>query len=248
MSARSLMLAGAAVCMSLLLAACQGRQAEVAAEGDAATGSDPAVNGALGTPIMVDRDLAGQSNANAATSGARPVDGGVPTVQGGGTVTEATGDARRIAGGNLMRAPDAVAWADTCDSNCDATRPATLGGLARQQGGEACAADIQYGAGWAQRLPAAFPVYPRAELVEAAGVMNGRCNVRVVNFRSRAGMQAVLDFYYTQARRAGYDAEHVVRGEDHLLGGTRGDLAYVVMLRPMAGGLVDVDLIASGGR
>ncbi len=87
-----------------------------------------------------------------------------------------------------------------------------------------------------------------AALVEAAGVANGRCNVRVVNFQSRAGMQAVLDFYYTQARRNGYDAEHLLRGTEHYLGGTAGDNAFVVMARPMAGGLVDVDLVATGGR
>ena len=251
MSPRSLMLAGAAICMSLSLGACRGQEnAQLAEQDDGLTSNDPAVKGALGEAIMVDPDQVGASNATAATAGAQPVDGGVPTVRGGGSAQEATSDALRLAGGQLMRAPDAVAWADTCDSNCAAppARPATLGGLARQQGGEACAADIQYGAGWAQRLPAAFPVYPRAALVEAAGVMNGRCNVRVVNFQSRAGLQAVLDFYYTQARRAGYTSEHVLRGEEHYLGGTKGDLAYVVMIRPMAGGLVDVDLIASGGR
>ncbi len=78
--------------------------------------------------------------------------------------------------------------------------------------------------------------------------MNGRCNVRVVNFQSRAGLQAVLDFYHTQASRSGYTSEHVLRGTEHYLGGTKGDLAFIVMIRPMAGGLVDVDLIASGGR
>lgn len=251
MSPRTLMLATAAACMTLSLGACRGQEtAKLAEQDDGLAANDPAVKGALGDSIMVDPELTGQSNANAATAGARPVDGGVPTTQGGGTPAEATADARRVAGGELMRTPAATAWADTCDGNCDApaARPATLGGLARQQAGEGCAADIQYGAGWAQRLPAAFPVYPRAALVEAAGVMNGRCNVRVVNFQSRAGMQAVLDFYYTQARRNGYDAEHVLRGNEHVLGGTKGDLAYVVMARQLAGGIVDVDLIASGGR
>ena len=251
MSPRSLMLAGVAICMSLSLGACRGQEtARLAEQDDGLTANDPAVKGALGDAIMVDPDQVGTSNATAATAGAQPIDGGVPTVRGGGTAAEATSDAQRLAGGQLMRAPDAVAWADTCDSNCAAppARPATLGGLARQQGGEACAADIQYGAGWAQRLPAAFPVYPRAALVEAAGVMNARCDVRVVNFQSRAGMQAVLDFYHTQARRNGYSSEHVLRGTEHYLGGTKGDLAFVIMARPMAGGLVDVDLIASGGR
>ena len=127
-------------------------------------------------------------------------------------------------------------------------RPATLGGLARQQAGGPCASDIQYGNEWAQRLPAAFPLYPRAALVEAAGVNNGRCNLRVVNFQSRAGMQAVLDFYYTMARRNGFTAEHLLRGNEHYLGGTKGNEAFVIMARNMPGGVVDVDLVSNGGR
>ncbi len=250
MSPRTLLLAGAAALMSLSLGACGRETAELATQDDGLTSNDPAVKGALGDTIMVDPALTGQSNANAATTGASPTTGGVPSSSSGGTAAEAVADARRIVGGQMIAAPAALAWADTCDTSCDqsAARPATLGGVARQQAGEACAADIQYGAGWVQRLPAAFPVYPRAAVVEAAGVMNGRCNVRVVNFQSRAGLQAVLDFYHTQASRSGYTSEHVLRGTEHYLGGTKGDLAFIVMIRPMAGGLVDVDLVASGGR
>lgn len=250
MSPRTLLLAGAAALMSLSLGACGRETAELATQDDGLTSNDPAVKGALGDTIMVDPALTGQSNANAATTGASPTTGGVPSSSSGGTAAEAVADARRVVGGQMIAAPAALAWADTCDTSCDqsAARPATLGGVARQQAGEACATDIQYGAGWVQRLPAAFPVYPRAAVVEAAGVMNGRCNVRVVNFQSRAGLQAVLDFYHTQASRSGYTSEHVLRGTEHYLGGTKGDLAFIVMIRPMAGGLVDVDLVASGGR
>jgi hypothetical protein len=154
----------------------------------------------------------------------------------------------------MLRAPSPSRFEDSCDASCDratvagGARPATLGGLARQQAGASCAADVRYGAEWARRLPAAFPLYPRAALREAAGVANGRCNVRVANFHSRAGMQSVLDFYYTQAVRNGYSAEHLLRGTEHYLGGTRGEEAFVIMARPLAGGLVDVDIVASGGE
>lgn len=249
---RTLLLAGAAACMAFSLPACRDAEtAKLAEQDDGLAANDPAVKGALGSTIMVDPELTGGSNAASATSGARPVDGGVPSVKGGGVPAEAVADARRVAGGTLMRVPAAGRWEEGCEGSCApaaAARPATLGGLARAQAGEGCAANIEYGAGWATRLPAAFPVYPRAALVEAAGVANARCNVRVVNFQSRAGLQAVLDFYYTQARRNGYSAEHLLRGSEHLLGGTKGDLAFVVMARPLRGGLVDVDLIASGGR
>jgi hypothetical protein len=255
MSARSLLLVASAALMPLALVACQGQDnAKLAEQDDGLNANDPAVKGALGDAITVDPDLTGQANANAATAGARPVDGGVPVARGGGTAAEAIADARRVVGGQMLRAPAAGRFEDSCgQQSCDQAavaqpRAATLGGIARQQAGGSCGADIQYGADWARRLPAAFPLYPRAALVEAAGVANGRCNVRVVNFQSRAGLQAVLDFYYTQARRNGFSAEHLLRGTEHYLGGTKGDEAFVIMARPMQGGLVDVDLVASGGR
>lgn len=240
----------AAVLLALSLGACRGEPSKLAEQDDGLAANDPAVKGAIEDEIMVDPALTGQSNRNAATAGNRPVDGGVPSARGGGSPAEAAAAARTQLG-QLMRAPAPGRFEDSCDQNCDraaVARPATLGGLARQQAGAGCAADIRYGLGWAQRLPAAFPVYPRAALKEAAGVANGRCNVRVVNFQTRAGMQPVLDYYYTMARRNGYDAEHLLRGSEHYLGGTKGELAYVIMARQLPGGVVDVDLIASGGR
>ena len=150
-----------------------------------------------------------------------------------------------------MATPAPGRWEDTCDNSCDraaVARPATLGGLAREQAGSGCAADIRYGADWAARMPATFPVYPRAALIEAAGVANGRCNVRVINFQTRVGLQAVLDYYYTRAVRDGYTAEHLLRGSEHYLGGTRGEQAFVLMARVASNGVVDVDIVASGGN
>jgi hypothetical protein len=241
-----------ALAMTLSVSACRGSEdrAKLAEQDDGLASNDSAVKGPIEDQIMVDQNLVGQSNANSASTGARPVDGAVPTTRGGGSAADAAGDVRTRVAGTLLRAPAPGRYEDACDGNCDANaaRPATLGGLARQQGAGGCAADISYGASWAQRLPTAFPMYPRAALVEAAGVMNGSCNVRVVNFRSRAGMQPVLDFYYTVATRNGYTAEHLLRGSEHYLGGTRGDEAFVIMARPMAGGLIDVDMVVTGGR
>lgn len=248
---RRLLLAGAAVLISLSLGACRdnAERAQLATQDDGLTSNDPAVRGAIEDQIMVDPALAGRSNAAAATVGAQPVTGGVPAARAGGSPQDAANDVRTQIG-TLLSTPAPGRWEDSCDSNCSAaaTRPATLGGLAREQAGNGCAADIRYGADWADRLPATFSVYPRANLVEAAGVANGTCNVRVVNFRTRAPMQAVLDYYYTRATRDGYSAEHLLRGTEHYLGGTKGELAFVIMLRNEADGIVDVDIVASGGR
>lgn len=249
---RRLMLASAAVLLSLSLGACRdnAERAQLATQDDGLTSNDPAVRGAIEDQIMVDPSLASRSNAAAATAGAQPMTGGVPAARAGGSPADAANDVRAQLG-QLIATPAPGRWEDTCDSNCSrtaATRPATLGGLAREQAGAGCAADVRYGADWANRMPATFPVYPRANLIEAAGVANGTCNVRVINFQTRVGMQAVLDYYYTRAVRDGYTAEHLLRGSEHYLGGTKGDLAFVIMLRNEANGIVDVDIVASGGR
>lgn len=247
-----LALTACTLAISLSLGACRGTEnAKLAEQDDGLAANDSVVRGAIEDQIMVDPAVTGGSNANAATAGARPIDGGVPTVRGGGSASDANADALTRVSGQMQRAPAPGRFEDSCDSNCDqaaVARPETLGGMARQQAGAGCAADIRYGPEWAQRLPAAFAVYPRAALVEAAGVANGTCNVRVVNFQSRAGMQQILDYYYTMALRSGYDGEHLLRGTEHYLGGTRGDNAYVIMARDIGGGIIDVDLVVSGGR
>lgn len=221
-------------------------KADLAPLDDGLTNSDPAIKGSLEDKIMVDPKLAGQSNRNAAGPGNKPVDGGVPGIAGGkaATVAEATA---ALAAGKLLPAPKALPFEAGCDG-CEAKqRPVTIGALARDQQKGSCDAKLTYNNTWADRLPAAFKVYPRATLREAAGIAGGKCNIRVVNFQTAASMQAVLDYYHTMAIRAGYTSDHRVNGNEHMLGGTKGDLAYVLMMR-RDGGMTDVDLVASGGK
>jgi hypothetical protein len=207
--------------------------------------SDSAARAALEDSIMVDPDLTQQSNRNAVTTGSKPASGGVPLSRQSAVAGLAQADALEAVGGKLIGAPAAKTM--ECD-DCDVEQPITLGALAAQQNGK-CDARLSYGADWADRMPAAFPVYPRATLREAAGVTSGECDVRVINFRTGARLQSVLDYYYTRARKAGYDGEHTVKGADHYLGGTRArdGAAYVVIVTE-TGGLRDVDIVASNGR
>ncbi|MEY4269545.1 MAG: hypothetical protein RLZZ58_761 [Pseudomonadota bacterium] len=249
MSVRTIMVIPAMIALSLTLGACRPATQDKAALDpldDGLTNSDPAIKGALEDQIMVDPKLAGQANQNAVTPGNQPVDGRIPAVAGGKAGADAELAAAKVAG-KLMRAPDALPMDEDCTS-CDAKRPVTLGAMARNQTGGSCDAKLTYGNEWADRLPAAFRVYPRAFVKEAAGVAGGKCNVRVVNFETSASPQAVLDYYYTMARKAGFTAEHRAAGGEHMLGGTRGDDAFVVMLRQDGTGPVDVDIVASGGR
>lgn len=237
---------------TLLLSAC-GREPQDKAKldtlNDELTTKDPAVAGAIEDKIMVDPKLAGQANRNAAGPGNQPVDGGVPAIRGSKATADADAAGKAAVGGKLLAAP-APKPIEPCE-DCAAKRPVTLGALAAEQtgknGGGSCDAKLTYDNGWAKRLPAAFNVYPRALIREAAGVADGKCNIRVVNFQTAASTQAVLNYYHTLAVRAGYTSDHRTKGAEHMLGGTKGNEAFVVMLRS-DGGMTDVDLVASGGR
>lgn len=161
------------------------------------------------------------------------------------TPAAAESAAKTALGGRILVAP-APKPVEPCD-DCAAKEPVTLGALAADPSKGKCDAKLTYNNDWAKRLPAAFNVYPRALVREAAGVAGAMCNIRVVNFQTAASKQAVLNYYHTLAARAGYTSDHRIEGKEHMLGGTKGDLAYVVMLRS-DGGMTDVDLVASGGR
>jgi len=233
---------------TLLLSAC-GREPQDSTKvdtlNDELTSQDPVVKGALEDKIMVDPKLAGQANRNAAGPGNQPVDGGVPGVRGSKATADADAAGKAAAGGRLLAAPAARPMEECTE--CPAKKAVTLGALANEQSKGGCDAKLTYNNGWAKRLPAAFAVYPRAMIREAAGVAGGKCNIRVVNFQTAASKQAVLNYYHTMATRAGYTSDHRVQGSEHMLGGTKGEQAFVVMLRS-DGGMTDVDLVASGGR
>lgn len=206
--------------------------------GNAAPTGDPAVNASLADQIMVDPALTQSSNANAIRPPNRPDPHSVPPV-------DIAKMPDRVDPAGLRRAPAASADCPECRA---ADGALTLGALAGRQRGQAgCAAKVSYSAGWANRLPAALPLYPDARVVEAAGADRDGCGLRVVNFASTAPVSRVIDWYYTRARRSGYSAEHKRDGARHVLAGTRGDAAYILYVSPRAGGGSDVDLVANTG-
>jgi hypothetical protein len=56
----------------------------------------------------------------------------------------------------------------------------------------------------------------------------------------------MVDWFYTRATKGGYSAEHQADGDQHVLGGTRGNAAYAVFLSPEGQG-TSVDLVVDGG-
>ncbi|KKW90017.1 hypothetical protein [Sphingobium chungbukense] len=164
-----------------------------------------------------------------------------------GDAAKALAQSVKLAGGKLLATPAA--------KQSEAPEPADgLAAVAREQhkpGGNAfCREQLVYGAQWASRLPEPFTLYPGAQLTEAAGAEKNGCTLRAATFVTPVPRQSVMDFYYTQARRAGFDAEHKVMGADHVLGGTRKDdgSAYLLLFSDAPGGKTSVDVIADNGR
>ena len=207
---------------------------------DNAVTPDPALTGALEDQIMVDPALARRADGRAPDAGRAPL----PPAQ-----MIARQDAPAI--GGLAHAPAAV----PCRGPDCRPGEITLGELARSQaarprraGAVACNPDLAYSFAWAAKLPPEFPVYPQAQVAEAAGGDLPGCHVRVVSFATPAARGAVTDYYYTRARQAHYSAEHSVRAGDHVLAGTRGDDAYYLILTDRPGGGTEVDMIVNRAR
>ena len=251
---RSILIGLSVLGAPLALSACgdePDNEAELAELDDNLT--DPEMNDALSDQILVDPELAGQANSNALREAREGANGAMPsgTPSNSAKVGKAAALAQ-IGKGKMLSAPKPRQM--TSDDECGgcgadaAAQPMTLGAKAEAQRGGTCDAKVSYDMGWAQRMPAAFPVYPRAHLKEAAGVDGGQCDLRVVSFTTPVDVQSVVNFYYTKAKRGGYSAEHLLRGEEHVLGGVRGedDAAYVIFLN-QRGESLEVDIVASNG-
>ena len=213
-------------------------------------GSDPAMNTALNDRILVDPELTDSANVSTVKDSDKPLSGAIPADSG------YDGDAsiEVLDGAKLMRAPKPTTVANEDCTNCGSQRATTLGSLAADQGvtrGKGtCEAKLQYGAGWATRMPAEFPVYPRGRVKEAGGVDGGICDIRVATFTTSANMQNVVDYYYTRARKSGFSAEYQLREGEHALGGTRDNDggAYFITFNAAPGGGTSVDIVANNGR
>lgn len=191
--------------------------------------SDPALSTALRGPIMTDPDLKTDANAYAVRPAEHPVEGGVPPV---GTGAPSKSPAAPLPAARQVQ-----------DS---AGAPKTLAGVARSGGSTGCAATLDYGLAWADRLPAAFALYPNANLMEAAGNSRTGCNLRAVRFVVPDGIDTVIGYYHQRAQRAGYGSDHQADGDIHILEGNRRDGArYRIRATPHRGGGTDIDLVTS---
>lgn len=236
-----------AIVLATVLAGCGPRKAATSP-----ADVDPAIAGALGDEIMVDPDLARQNPHNAALTGGGPASAAIPPQdKSPEAIAAARAEAVRLAGGPLQRAPKpsgpppAQSGASSAGQTAVLTASIALGRNGAGTGRD-CAAKADYKMGWAAKLPAPFPVYPRGHVQEAAGTDADGCRLRVVNFVTPVPLDEVADFYWTRARSAGFAAAHRLDGADRVIEGAKGAAAYVVYLRHRDG-LTEVDLVTNGG-
>ncbi|AMO72999.1 hypothetical protein [Sphingorhabdus sp. M41] len=237
---RSLWLSAAAFALPLTLAACGSNEAsdEELAKLDDNLTSDPAMNDALEDAILVDPELTDQANRNAIRGANGAADGAVPP----GTGKDGRAAAKAALGGKILAAPKPRQMTSDDEG-------LTLGDKAElqetRQNKPVCKDKLTYDMGWANKMPPEFAVYPHANVQEAAG----KCDLRVVSFITATPIKSIVDYYYTKAKRGGYDAEYLLRGSEHVLGGSKPNenSAYVITLNKRSGGGTVVDIVASNG-
>ena len=198
---------------------------------------DPGLQEALEGKIRVDPKYADQSR--------QPGNAAAPKLS--GEAAKAFAESVKLAGGKLLATPAAAQGAGN-------DTPQALAAAAQEQrkpgGNASCRKQLVYGAQWASRMPDPFGVYPGAQLKEAAGADKNGCTLRAATFETPVPRQSVMDYYYTQARRSGFDAEYRVIDGNHVLGGTRKDdgAAFLMIFAGVPGGRTSVDIIADKGR
>jgi len=198
---------------------------------------DPALTAALADQIMVDPALTQSSNEHAIRPAPRPDSAPIPP-------EVAPTDPVETA--SLRTPPAPSATCPDCKAKAGTLTPAALAQRQRNPATAGCAARVGYSAAWATRLPDALPLYPGARVTEAAGTDANGCALRIVSFTTGAPPAKAIGFYYTRATAAGFSAEAQAQGAMRVLGGTRGEAAYVIYATPRAGGS-EVDLVVNGG-
>lgn len=197
---------------------------------------DDASTDPLDEDVMADSELSGDAAGG---------ETGLSTAQRSPeAIAAARQDAAKKAGGTLENASPA-AGGEVASLFEGAARAAQVSDQSRADATD-CAAKVAYSASWADRLPDALAVYPRAAVQEAAGVAAEDCAMNAVTFVTPVDAKDVIDYYYTRARKAGYGVDYLVEGGDHVLGGSNAGKAYVVSARSLDDGVTEVDLIASG--
>lgn len=202
---------------------------------------DPAMIAALEEPLMTDPDLSQVNARNLAADPGGPSDLSLPALGfAPGEAGTARAEAQAMAGGRL-RLPGMMPRPSP--RLATATAVALAGRVRGLVDAGHCADRLEYGFALAQALPAVFPIYPRAHLVEAARTNVEGCSLVAASFTSPVAPQPLMAFYHARARAAGYADAASVRGDAALLEGAKGSARFAVLLRNAGGGVTAIDLV-----
>ena len=206
---------------------------------------DPAAAAALGDPIMADPDLASQNRGNSALSGGGPAQGDLPAFNHSAEeATAARTAAAALLGGKLGAAPPPASTGAASRLDGALTLPALL--TASGIGSKACAQGLGFTMGWAARLPAAVPIYPRGHVIMAAGSDAAGCQVRALRYVTPVEPGELADFAYASAAAGKLAPVHRREGADEVISGGAGAQQFAVYARKRADGLSEVDLFTAG--
>lgn len=224
----------------LALAGCGSR--DDGAEAD--QGEKAGLDLALAAPMMVDADLTSRNQAGAALAGGGPPVILLPPVaRGSEDIAVAKAEADKLAGGSVGFPPTSDGDPDPAlgDSVTAAQRAGSIKGPGKDCGGKA-----DYALGWSLRLPAAMPIYPRGNLLEAAGSDRDGCALRVVRFVTPVDPEALIAFYNVRARKAGLSVRYRADEDTFQLSGGKGQGAFAVQARKREDGLTEADIVVNG--
>ena len=188
---------------TIALASCGGESASDS-PGFGSDIPDPLIARALNDPLMVDPDLAYRNEANAAVTIRH--DHTLPPM----TSTTETAEAAREAGrrelietGPIVDLPAASGKAQGAAFALGMTGE----DLIKAAGGPSrCANQLEEGLIWAARMPEGAQVMPHGMTMQAAGVENGNCNVRIVRYVTPVSIEDALQYHYNRIRRARMEA------------------------------------------
>ncbi len=207
---------------------------------------DSVIANAVDDPIMADPDLVSQNRGDSALSGGGPAMAEIPPEK----RTSEEAERARLAARDLLggRAINPAPLSDETISESKLAKAGTLQAVAGalKLGGTHCPAKMSYGFGWAARLPAELPVYPRGHARVAAGSDEAGCKLRIVRFVTPVTAADVVDFYHSAATNAGLAPQRRKEGGDEVVSGRQGAVSFTVYVRTRADGLTEADLATFG--
>ena len=160
---------------------------------------DPVAIQALNDQILTDPDLSIRNEANAALT--TSTDHSIPPVVATReAVQKASADAKALLGG-ITPSPVETAGLAQADDIPTSARISLASFAALIPGARSCADRMDYTARWAVDWGGRIPIYPRANLREAAGIERGECDLRAISFLTPVMQEEVAAFYAAMARK-----------------------------------------------